>query len=87
LVVNHRRRILGTTDGHPARWNDKSLVKFDTIAMDLHEGTYGTTMVTTGKPPPPEGNCTVSNIVTYSLPDVASTLPIIESQEKILALL
>ena len=38
LVVNHRRRILGTTDGHPARWNDKSLVKFDTIAMDLHEG-------------------------------------------------
>ena len=38
IVTNHRRRILGTTDGHPARWNDKSLVKFDEIAMDLHEG-------------------------------------------------
>jgi len=38
IVTNHRRRILGTTKGHPARWNDKSLVKFDEIAMDLHEG-------------------------------------------------
>ena len=24
VVVNHRRRILGTTNGHPARCNDKS---------------------------------------------------------------
>jgi len=38
IVTNHRRRIIGTTEGHPARWNDKSLVKFDEIAMDLHEG-------------------------------------------------
>ena len=44
IVTNHRRRILGTTDGHPARWNDKSLVKFDEIAMDLHEGTGGGVM-------------------------------------------
>ena len=33
LVVNHRQRILSTTNGHPARWNDKSLVKFDQFAM------------------------------------------------------
>ena len=39
IVVNHRRRILGTTDGHPARWNDKSIVRFDGIAMGLRNGT------------------------------------------------
>lgn len=39
LVVNHRRRILGTTDGHPARWNDKTIVRFDQIAMGLKNGT------------------------------------------------
>jgi hypothetical protein len=39
IVVNHRRRILGTTDGHPARWNDKSIVRFDKIAMGLRNGT------------------------------------------------
>jgi len=39
LVVNHRRRILGTTDGHPARWNDKTIVRFDKIAMGLKNGT------------------------------------------------
>jgi len=35
LVVNHRRRILSTTSGHPARWNDKSLVKFDPFVMGM----------------------------------------------------
>jgi hypothetical protein len=25
ITTNHRRRILGTTTGHPARWNDKTL--------------------------------------------------------------
>ena len=25
IVCNHRRRILSTTEGHPARWNDKVL--------------------------------------------------------------
>lgn len=39
LVVNHRRRILGTTDGHPARWNDKTIVRFDKIAVGLKNGT------------------------------------------------
>lgn len=38
ITVNHRRRILSTTDGHPARWNDKSLVKVDRLANILHNG-------------------------------------------------
>ncbi|KAG7369524.1 DDE superfamily endonuclease [Nitzschia inconspicua] len=40
LVCNHRRRIFCTTEGHPARWNDKSLVRFDKLATGLHEGTH-----------------------------------------------
>jgi len=39
IVANHRRRILSTTQGHPARWNDKSLVKFDPFVMALRQGT------------------------------------------------
>jgi hypothetical protein len=29
LTVNHRRRILSTTVGYPGRWNDKTVVLFD----------------------------------------------------------
>ena len=29
ITVNHRRKILNTTHGHPARFNDKTLVLFD----------------------------------------------------------
>jgi hypothetical protein len=39
IVTNHRRRILSTTEGHPARWNDKSLIRFDKLATVLHEGS------------------------------------------------
>jgi hypothetical protein len=39
ITVNHRRRILGTTEGHPARWNDKTIVRFDKFACGLKEGT------------------------------------------------
>ena len=39
IVGNHRRCILSTTQGHPARWNDKSLVKFDPFVMGLRRGT------------------------------------------------
>lgn len=39
IVVNNRRRILSTTRGHPSRWNDKTLVKFDELAMSLRHGT------------------------------------------------
>jgi hypothetical protein len=39
VTVNHRRRILSTTSGHPARWNDKTLVLFDGFVRGVHEGT------------------------------------------------
>jgi hypothetical protein len=39
VCVNHRRRILSTTCGHPARWNDKTLVLYDTLAVGLKKGT------------------------------------------------
>lgn len=38
IVCNHRRRILSSTTGHPARWNDKTLITFDTFVMEVHEG-------------------------------------------------
>ena len=31
ICVNHRRQILHTTRGHPARWNDKTLALFNTL--------------------------------------------------------
>ena len=38
ITVNHRRQILATTEGHPARWNDKTLVLFDNFVVALNEG-------------------------------------------------
>jgi hypothetical protein len=38
ITVNHRRCILSTTTGHPARWNDKTLILFDDFVVGLHEG-------------------------------------------------
>lgn len=38
ITVNHRRRILGTTRGHPGRWNDKTVVLFDTFLHGLKRG-------------------------------------------------
>ena len=38
IVTNHRRKILCTTKGHPARWNDKTLVKYDELATTLRYG-------------------------------------------------
>ena len=29
LTCNHRRQILYTTPGHPARWNDKTIILYD----------------------------------------------------------
>jgi hypothetical protein len=40
LSVNHHRRILSTTRGHPARWNDKTLVLFDTFVKGIHDGKH-----------------------------------------------
>jgi len=35
MTVSHRRKILCTTTGHPARWNDKTLITFDELACAL----------------------------------------------------
>ncbi|KAI2503815.1 Plant transposon protein [Fragilaria crotonensis] len=40
LTVNHRRQILHTTTGHPGRWNDKTLVRFDSFMADLRDGAF-----------------------------------------------
>ena len=39
ITVNHRRRILFSTNGHPSRWNDKTLVLFDDFMRGIHNGT------------------------------------------------
>uniref|UniRef100_A0A7S2XME1 DDE Tnp4 domain-containing protein n=1 Tax=Attheya septentrionalis TaxID=420275 RepID=A0A7S2XME1_9STRA len=38
ITVNHRRRILSTTRGHPARWNDKTLALFDDLMQKINAG-------------------------------------------------
>ena len=40
LTVNHRRKILSTTKGHPARFNDKSLILYDDFMNRLNDGKY-----------------------------------------------
>lgn len=40
IIVNHRRQILSTTRGHPATWNDKTLVMFDDFVTGLNTGRY-----------------------------------------------
>jgi hypothetical protein len=39
ITANHRRRILSSTRGHPARWNDKTVVLFDTFVRGIYEGS------------------------------------------------
>ena len=38
MTVNHRRRILGTTTGHPGSWNNKTLVLYDTFIRGIKRG-------------------------------------------------
>ena len=38
MTVNHRRRILSTTFGHPARWNYKTIQLFDEWLKGLYDG-------------------------------------------------
>ena len=38
MTMNHRRRILSTTFGHPARWNDKTIAHFDYFMKGIQEG-------------------------------------------------
>jgi hypothetical protein len=40
LTVNHRCRILSTTTGHPARWNDKTFMLFDDFVRGMLGGKY-----------------------------------------------
>ena len=40
MTVNHKQRILHTTFGHPSRFNDKTLVLFDTLILKLKNGKY-----------------------------------------------
>jgi hypothetical protein len=38
ITVNHRRKILSSTQCHPARWNDKTLILFDDFMQDIKDG-------------------------------------------------
>ena len=40
LTVSHRRQILHTTNGHPGRWNDKTLIRLDSFMADLRDGAF-----------------------------------------------
>ena len=40
ITVNHRRHILNSTQGHPSRFNDKTLVLFDQLVLKLSTGNY-----------------------------------------------
>ena len=45
LTCNHRRKILHTTEGHhPARWNDKTLIRFDSFMSELCDGALNDKM-------------------------------------------
>jgi hypothetical protein len=39
ITVNHRRRILATTIGHPGTWNDQNISQYDTFMNSLQDGT------------------------------------------------
>ena len=36
ICVNHRRQMLHSTEGHPSRWNDKTLAWFDAMLAGIH---------------------------------------------------
>jgi Plant transposon protein len=35
IVVNHRRKIISTTSGHPSRWNDKTITLHDKFLCNI----------------------------------------------------
>ena len=41
ITVNHKRRILYSTRGFPARWNDKTIVRFDKFYCQILNDTIG----------------------------------------------
>ena len=40
LTLNRCRQILHSTTGHPGRWNDKTLVRFDSFMAELRNGAF-----------------------------------------------
>eukprot|EP00804_Cyclotella_cryptica_P019054 CCRYP_014463-RA/>CCRYP_014463-RA protein AED:0.10 eAED:0.10 QI:0/0/0/1/1/1/2/0/449 len=40
ITVNHWRRILHSTRGGPGRWNDKTMVLFDTFVRGIRDGDH-----------------------------------------------
>lgn len=44
LTVNHKRRILNSTTGHPGRWNDETLFRFDACVSQLQRGEFNDKM-------------------------------------------
>ena len=38
LTCSHRRKFLHATPGHPERWNDKTIVRFEKLAKDFKNG-------------------------------------------------
>ena len=41
MTVDHTKRILSTTKGHPARFNYKTLVLYNKFVQSLHKNHYG----------------------------------------------
>lgn len=39
VTVDHSKRIIGVTQGHPGARNDKTIVKFDGFVSAIHDGT------------------------------------------------
>ena len=39
-TVTHWKQILGTTFGHPGTWKDKTLVLFDDLIKNVHDGKF-----------------------------------------------
>ena len=37
-TVTHCLQMLGTTSGHPATWNDKTIILCDELIRGVHEG-------------------------------------------------
>ena len=38
MTVNHCHQILGSTSGHPATWNNKTLILFDELVRNVNDG-------------------------------------------------
>ena len=39
MTVTHAYQILGSTFGHPATWNDKTMIKYDALISGINNGS------------------------------------------------